>query len=258
MKKIVLPILATVIAAASISAHADQTVTKKKIDYKNTATPAAVPEAVNPLTGTFDITSNYVFRGISNSNNLPAVQGGLTYTFHSTGIYFNIWGSNVNFADPQGNTATLEFDAIAGIANSIGEHFSYDINFDRYNYPKTASSYYEAIANAKWYFVTAQIGFSSNVFGYHGNGTYYNLGVNYDVPPDYAFGLDNVNVKGGVGHYSLPKSKGLSSYNDYLVQVSKGIGIYNLAVAWTDTNYRSVDLNPVKGSTLIGTVTANF
>lgn len=257
MKKIVLPILTTVIATSALNVYADQATTKKT-DYKGTAvTPAA--ETVTPaLTGTFDITSNYVFRGISNSNNLPAVQGGLTYTFQSTGIYFNIWGSNVYFSDTQGNTATLELDGIAGITNTIGEHFTYDINIDRYNYPKAASSYWEGIANAKWYFVTAQLAYSTNVYDSHGNGTYYNLGFNYDVPSDYAFGADNVNVKGGIGHYSLPRNKGLLSYNDYNLQISKGIGNYNLAVGWTDTNGRSADAAPVRGSKLIGTVTANF
>src|SRR5688500_10708134 len=84
--------------------------THDTLSYKS----AAVPVSHGGLTGNFDMTSNYMFRGISNSNNLPAVQGGWTYTFGGTGLYFNLWGSNVNFVDPQGNLATVEFDTIMG------------------------------------------------------------------------------------------------------------------------------------------------
>ncbi len=95
-----------------------------------------LPQKEEPaLTGILTITSNYIFRGITQTSNLPAFQGGLTYTFPGTGIYLNLWGSNVNFLDPQGNTSTVEIDTIAGYKNSIGEHFDYDINIDRYIIP---------------------------------------------------------------------------------------------------------------------------
>jgi len=225
--------------------------------------PTAATASLGDLTGNFDITSNYMFRGVSSSNNLPAFQGGLTYTFSTTGVYFNIWGSNVNFPDPQGNTATVEMDTIMGIANPIGDHFSYDINIDRYSYPKSAASYSEVIANAKWYFLTAQVGFSSNVYGVHHNGTYYNIGFKYDVPPAWLWQVENINVSGGIGHYSLQRSGGLSSYNDYNLNVSKTIGSYVLALGWTDTGNSSFNLvnDPTpatRGSHLVGTVTVNF
>src|SRR3982751_6029953 len=100
--------------------------------------PADTTATPSPLTGNFDITTNYVFRGISNSNNNPAFQGGLTYTFLTSGIYFNVWGSNVDFVDAYDNQATVEADTIVGISNSINDNWSYDVNFDRYNYPKAS------------------------------------------------------------------------------------------------------------------------
>lgn len=254
MKKSALTLAACLAAGLTLNAAA--------ADYKGvSAKPVAVP--FGELTGNFTITSNYIFRGISNSNNLPAFQGGLTYTLPSTGIYFNLWGSNVNFADPQDNTATVEIDTIVGISNPIGDHFTYNVNFNRYNYPKSAASYSEAIASAQWYFLTGQIAYSSNVYGYHKSGTYYNVGFKYDVPAEYLFKVDNVSVAGGVGHYSMPRSAGLSSYNDYNLGVSKTIGNYVLAVQWTDTGGSSFNLDsdptaPTRGSHFTGSVTVNF
>ena len=220
--------------------------------------PATAEPAESPLTGTFAITSNYLFRGISVSDNLPAVQGGLTYTFLKPGIYFNVWGSNTNFAAPDGSTATVEFDTVAGVANDLGEHFHYDLSIARYNYPKaSAASYNEFIANAAYYFVTAQIGFSSDVYGSHQDGTYYNLGINFDVPPQYALHFNNVNIKGGIGHYSLPRSAGLLSYNDYNIQISKAIGIYTLALQWTGTNGNN-QTPPIDDDHIVAAVTARF
>jgi len=261
MKKVLLPLLAaSTIFSITLPAKAD-TAANGQTAYKSTGAIAPTPaeEEASPLTGNFNITSNYVFRGVSNSNNLPAFQGGLTYTFLSSGVYANIWGSNVNFQDASGNTATVEMDTIVGIANSIGDNFSYDINLDRYNYPKAASSYNEAIANAKYYFVTAQIAYSANVYNSHGSGTYYNLGFKYDIPAQFIFGQQDVRVSGGIGHYSLPRREGLYSYNDYNLQISKNIKNYTLAVQWADTNGRDIqDARPLRESHLIATATVNF
>src|SRR3990167_4439710 len=110
------------------------------------------------LSGTFDFTTNYVFRGISQTENLPAVQGGLTYGF-PWGLYANVWGSNVKFSDPLGNAATVEFDTIAGIHNEIGSYFSYDINLARYNYPRARGSNYNEL-NTLWNYWIFQLGLS--------------------------------------------------------------------------------------------------
>jgi len=223
----------------------------------------APPAETSNLTGLFSITSNYMFRGLSISNNLPAFQGGLTYTFPTPGIYLSVWGSNVSFYDFQGYPASVELDTIAGIANSIGENFTYDINIDRYNYPKTDSSYNEFNANLKWYFLTGQLGFSSNVYNLHRNGTYYNVGFKLPIPSQYIWNFSDLQVSGGVGHYSLPHSVGLSSYNDYNVGISKTINQYTLGLLWTDTGNSHFNLSndpvpAIRGSHVTATVTVTF
>ncbi|MDX1901896.1 MAG: TorF family putative porin [Gammaproteobacteria bacterium] len=225
----------------------------------NLASTTSTDEAESPISGNFDITSNYVWRGVSLSNNLPAFQGGLTYTFLTTGIYLNMWGSNVNFPDAEDGTATVEIDTVGGIANKIGEHFGYDISIARYNYPKASGvNYNELLTKWSYYFLTAELDYSNNVFNTDKSGTYYNIGFNYGIPPKYIFNFNDVNVKGSIGHFSLPRSADLRSYNDYSLQINKTIGIYNLALQWTGTNGRSVDDPALRGNHLLGTVTVNF
>lgn len=235
----------------AILAKTPKTITALKL-------PTVAPESPHPLTGTFDISSNYMFRGISQTSNLPAIQGGFTYTILKTGIYINLWGSNVNFKDIYGYTGTLEFDTSIGITNQIGKHFTYDLKGTRYNYPKAAPSFNEVIGNFIYDFITAQIAVTNNVFNTHHNGTYYNLGFKQPIPPRYIFCFNNMTISGGVGHWSLPRAGGLRSYNDYNLQLSKTIKNYVLSLLWTDTNGRSVDANSLKYSHIVGVVAVNF
>jgi uncharacterized protein (TIGR02001 family) len=211
----------------------------------------------SPLTGNFDITTNYVFRGISNSNNNPAFQGGLTYTFIPLGVYFNVWGSNVDFLDPQGFQATVEADTIVGITNSINDNWSYDINFDRYNYPKaSAANYNELIAAVTYKIFTATIGDSLNVYGSHSNGIYYN-GL-FAIPvSEKLLHVSDLEFDASWGHYSLPRNAGLYSYSDVMVGLQKTIHQYVLAAQYTNTNHKA-HMSGLDTGTLVATLTVNF
>ena len=260
MRKILVTTIMSSLLVVTQSGYAKEDVTAPTAsEIKNTkivTNPTKTEDTTSPLTGTFAITTNDIFRGLSQSNNLPAFQGGFTYTFATTGIYANLWGSNVSLLDKDGNTATLEIDTIAGVTNTIGENFSYNVYFNRYNYPKAAGlNYNELIADLSYYFVIGGIGYSNNVYDKGQYGTYYYLGVNYTIPPKYVFNFEDVAIKATAAHYKLPNVAG-HSYNDYLFQVSKTIGNYNLAVAWTDACGAASP--PLDGYHLIGTVTVSF
>jgi uncharacterized protein (TIGR02001 family) len=266
MKQVPALLLGSVLGLSSTIGFAVTNTTQNPVSpvpTVNQVDPAIAPNAANvdqqqsPLTGNFDITTNYVFRGISNSNNNPAFQGGLTYTFLSTGIYLNVWGSNVDFADPQGNQATVEADTIVGIANDINDDWSYNISFDRYNYPKAAAANYNEVIGLLTYKIfTLTVADSLNVYGYHRNGLYYNGLINVDIP-EKIFHLDGLTAQASYGHYSLPRSVGLLSYNDYMVGLDKTLGIYDLRLQYTNTNHRS-DSSGLDTGTVIATLTANF
>ena len=72
--------------------------------------------------GDFDLSANvgfvseYSFRGIAQSNENPAVQGGFDVT-HDSGLYTGGWGSTVNFND--GDEAQLEVDVYGGYSGAV-------------------------------------------------------------------------------------------------------------------------------------------
>src|SRR5690348_3144550 len=79
---------------------------KKEVAVMKDAPPPVVADEkswVDNLSGNLAWVSNYMFRGMSQTRNLPALQGSLTYSF-PYGIYANAWGSNVRFVD---STATV-------------------------------------------------------------------------------------------------------------------------------------------------------
>ena len=85
------------------------------------ATPAlaqddtAPPKAVT-VSGSVGLTSDYRFRGVSQSDEQLAVQGGVTIS-HESGIYGGFWGSNLAGWGTFGG-ANMELDLIAGFKRS--------------------------------------------------------------------------------------------------------------------------------------------
>jgi hypothetical protein len=57
-------------------------------------TPATAPESDWTFTGNVGLYSQYVFRGISQTNEKPALQGGFDVG-HKSGLYAGTWASNV-------------------------------------------------------------------------------------------------------------------------------------------------------------------
>ena len=206
------------------------------------------------VSGSLAFTTNYVFRGISQTSNLPAVQGGLTYTF-PIGIYLNAWGSNVKFTD---STANIEIDTILGIRQSIGDNFTYDINIDRYNYPgASATAYNELNTLFNYRFLQAGVSYSGNVYNAHTSGLYINGGINYQIPQKFVFDLKDVNLIALMGRYKLGGAAG-NSYTDYNIALNKKLSdIYSLGFQWASTNGQTRN-RPYDRDLFIGTFSANF
>ena len=98
------------------------------------------------VTGSAAFTSDYLFRGISQTGNNAAVQAGMTAT-HESGAYLSLWGSSVGFTDlPTYDETTgavidgatgdggLEIDALLGFGGKVGE-IGYDVGVMHYGYP---------------------------------------------------------------------------------------------------------------------------
>ncbi|MCC4834206.1 TorF family putative porin [Shewanella sp. 1_MG-2023] len=91
--------------------------------------------ALAEVTGNIGATSNYLWRGVSQTDNGAAVQGGIDYAADS-GFYVGGWASNVDFGDG----TSYELDIYAGYGGNITEDLSYDINYLYYAYPDSPGS----------------------------------------------------------------------------------------------------------------------
>lgn len=85
------------------------------------------------VSGAATITSDYRFRGVSQSDREMAVQAGITAT-HQTGLYAGIWASNLAGWGSFGG-ANMELDLIGGYKASLGHSASLDIGLTWYMYP---------------------------------------------------------------------------------------------------------------------------
>ncbi len=99
------------------------------------ATPAlAQDEAPPPLTvsGSAALVSDYRFRGVSQTDEEMAVQGGLTVS-HENGLYAGTWASNLAGWGQFGGS-NMELDLYAGYAVPIGDA-KLDMGLTWYMYP---------------------------------------------------------------------------------------------------------------------------
>lgn len=90
-------------------------------------------------TGNLSLTSDYVFRGVSQTNQEPALQGGVEYAAES-GLYIGGWGSNVSWLSDISSTAapissSLEIDAYGGYRGKFSDAVSFDVGALYYWYP---------------------------------------------------------------------------------------------------------------------------
>lgn len=93
------------------------------------AAPADAPDWT--LTGNLGIFSDYRFRGISQTNKKPAIQGGVDFAMKN-GIYLGNWNSNIDANQYSG--ANIEMDFYGGWKATFGD-FGLDIGGIFYYYP---------------------------------------------------------------------------------------------------------------------------
>lgn len=186
-------------------------------------------------------TSNYVWRGVTQTMDGAAVSGGIDFS-HDSGFYLGAWTSNIDW----GKGATgAELDLYAGFSGKM-ESLDYDLGVIHYNYPNPNTQ------DANFTEVYGSISFNIMTFGvnYTVNGE---SGQAFDSGDIYYYGSalfdlnDNWKLKGTVGHYSFDKAndqdynhaqlditKSTSNYGDFTFSLSKVFGEQNGSTYNTD------------------------
>jgi len=182
--------------------------------------------ATSPIAANVTVVNDYRYRGISQSNFKPAIQGGFDYA-HESGFYIGNWNSSISWiSDSYGQngsvggngspgkqvSSSIEMDFYAGIKKElIGEGFASDLGFLQYYYPTsgipntagaTANPNTSEVYVAQNFTFGPVTGFGkfsyavSTLFGTaNSSGSYYpDLTVNYDT------GIWGMALNGHIGY----------------------------------------------------------
>lgn len=98
---------------------------------------AGVTVAQAEVTGNLGLASDYRFRGVSQTQNAPAVQGGVDYA-HSSGFYAGNWNSSVS-SQLYTNGAGVESDLYAGFKKEVYKGITVDVGSMNYFYPRATN-----------------------------------------------------------------------------------------------------------------------
>lgn len=202
---------------------------------------AIAAESPHSFSGNLKLTTDYLFRGVSQTQNGPAIQGGFDYA-HKSGFYVGTWASNVDWVGTKDNNS-MELDLYGGYAGSIGEDIGYDVGLIHYYYPgnKIAGAATpdttEVYVSGSWKFLTLKYSHTVSKYfvaweGANGESTrgsgYLELNAEYDLGNGWG-------VSAHIGRQRV-KNYGDASYTDWNVGVSKDVGFGTFSLLYSDTN----------------------
>lgn len=199
-------------------------------------------------TGSVALTSDYLFRGVSQTNEEPAVQGGIEYAADS-GFYAGAWGSNVSWlsdlsTDEAPISSDVELDGYLGYRGKFGEsEIGYDVGALYYWYPGDYPPGFNSADTGELY-VGINAGLSdtatfaakysyavTDLFGYadsDGSG-YLDLSFNWEFVPGWT-------LNAHAGKHWIENNEAFE-YTDWKLGVTKAFGNgFSIAAAYTDTD----------------------
>ncbi|MCW5623101.1 MAG: TorF family putative porin [Burkholderiales bacterium] len=225
------------------------------------------------VSGNITFVTNYMTRGLTQTDSRPALQGGVDYA-HSSGLYASFWGSNVSWpadgfevAAPGISSAyggspsnaisnSLELDFSAGYRKSFLTDFTVDVGGVYYYYPgtyildrtytaglktpQTAEVY--AGLGWKWFTAKAWVAVSDGVFMVpDARGTTY-----YNLSGTFPLGESGFNIVAAVGTWQFQgQAEYLQTYGlkndiydlvDYKIGLTKEILGFNVGAFYWGSN----------------------
>jgi uncharacterized protein (TIGR02001 family) len=194
------------------------------------------------LSANIAVVSNYYFRGVTQTSDSAAAQGGVDLEgIGGTSIYVGTWASNVDFGDG----TSYEIDFYGGWAPSLGD-FNFDVGYIYYAYPDNPGDdfdYGELYGSAGWKWFTVGLSYTVNSDVDDGpfkeDDLYAYLAADVELADGwgigghvggYQFDDDGNTVPGTAEEYDI-------DYVDWSIYVSKDVGDYgafNLTYVQTD------------------------
>lgn len=195
------------------------------------------------------LSTDYRFRGISQTSEDPALSGGFDYAYSGDnipfGFYAGVWASNLDFNVPDPDPADLEIDFYGGFTGefAIGNGLGWDVGVLYYAYPGSDTG--PGVAD---YDYIEGYGSLSYDFGP------FDAAVGLAYSPDYFFESDDslyvygdvgvplpvwdLSLAGHVGHQDIDDNAqfGTPDYWDWSIGISKEIGAFTFDISYVDTD----------------------
>jgi len=199
------------------------------------------------FTGSVALTTDYVFRGISLSDEDLAIQGEFDAT-HASGAYIGTWASNVSNM-PDGGS--LELDVYAGYAGEMNG-FGYDVFATRFIYPGTGkgtttkdhqyNDYHEfSLALSYSLPIGTEFGvrydYAPHWFGKDtGKADNYLFTVGHELPMGISFGAS-------IGRQDFREEIAGTDYSYFGANVAYSINDFTLALNFSNSNLKDANGN---------------
>ncbi len=185
------------------------------------------------------VTSDYRYRGISQTRLQPALQGGADYV-HAAGWYVGAWASTIKWTKDAGGDGSIELDLYGGKRGEIASGFTYDVGVLRYLYSGNELGRVNGFVNANTTEVYGQLGYgpayikyshaTTSLFGFvdSENSGYLDIGANIDAGK-------GVTVQLHAGRQRV-ENNGAASYTDWKVGATRPFGPVTVTLAAIGTN----------------------
>lgn len=180
------------------------------------------------ISGTLAVTSDYNWRGVTQSANDPAIQGSLDFA-HDSGFYAGAWASTIDFGDD--SDADIEVDLYTGFSG--GETVLWDLGLVWYTYPSSngdALDFPEVYASLGYKWIEGKISYTSNFGGLSEQALYYEANGNFELPLDLTLGV-HAGFSDGDG---IEAAYGQSNYFDWSVGLSYTLWHLDLNLKYWD------------------------
>lgn len=181
--------------------------------------------------GSLSGTSDYIFRGVSQTDEQPAVQGSFDFG-HSSGFYAGVWASNVDFDVPE-DGIDVEIDYYLGWVFPLPHDLELDVQAVRYTYPGSNRGF--GIDYNEYIFALSFLEYFTATFGFAND--YLNTGENqfyYQLSADYPIGETGFGLSGSAAYSDIDEAAG-DSYADFKLGVNYSTDNVTLDVSYFDT-----------------------